>query len=235
MLAVYKKEMRTYFTSAIGYVFLVIFLAVGGALFALTTVYSMSASVTSFYTYMMLFSAVMLPILTMKSFSEERKIRTEQLLLTSPISLTGMVLGKFFAAFTMYTGAMAVCSLYFLFLTPYAAVKFLLLLGNLIALLLVGMTFIAIGMFVSSLTENQLAAAVGTMAILLALLAIGLLNQLIGVYWIRFIIGSISVFTRFQTFTNGYFDLASLIYYLSVAAVFLYLTVRVYDRRRHNG
>lgn len=235
MLAIYKKEMRTYFTSAIGYVFLVIFLAVGGGVFALTTVYSMSSSVTSFYTYMMLFSAVMLPILTMKSFSEERKIRTEQLLLTSPISLTGMVLGKFLAAFTMFAGAISVCSLYFLFLTPYAAVKFVLLLGNLIALWLVGMTFIAIGMFVSSLTENQLAAAVGTMAILLVLLVIGILNQLIGAYWLRFVIDSISIFTRFQTFTNGYFDLASLFYYLSVTAVFLYLTVRVYDRRRHNG
>ena len=70
MLAIYKKELRTYFTSAIGYVFLVIFLAVGGAIFCLSTIYSMSASVTNFYTYMMLFSAVMLPILTMKSFSE---------------------------------------------------------------------------------------------------------------------------------------------------------------------
>ena len=235
MLAIYKKELRTYFTSAIGYVFLVIFLAVGGAIFCLSTIYAMSASVTNFYTYMMLFSAVMLPILTMKSFSEERKIRTEQLLLTSPVSLTGMVLGKFFAAFTMFAGALVVCSLYFLFLTPYAAVKFSLLFCNLIALLLVGMTFIAIGMFVSSLTENQLAAAVGTMAILLVLLAVGLLNQLIGAYWLRFLIGSISIFTRFQTFTNGYFDLASLVYYLTVCAIFLYLTVRVYDRRRHNG
>ena len=138
MLAVYKREMRSYFTSVIGYVFLVLYLAVGGAIFCFTTLYSMSADVTSFYLYMMIFSGIILPILTMKSFAEERKLRTEALLLTAPVPLSSMVLGKFFAALTMFGGAILVNSLYFIFLTPYALVKFAILLGNLIAVLLVG-------------------------------------------------------------------------------------------------
>ena len=233
MLAIYKREMRSYFTGVIGYVFLVLFLALGGAVFALTTLFSMSADVTGYFTVMLLASAIILPLLTMKSFSEERKTKTEQLLLTSPISLTGMVVGKFLAAFTMFAGALLFNSLYFIILYRYAQVKTWILIGNVIALLLVGMTFISIGLFVSAITENQLSAAIGTMSIILAFLAVGLINSLLpNDFWLRYVIDSVSVFSRFQTFTNGYFDLSSLVYYLSVSALFLYLTVRVYDRRR---
>ena len=98
MLAVFKKELRTYFTGVMGYVFLVLYLALGGAVFAFTTLFSMSSNVTDFYTYMLLASAIILPLLTMKSFSEERKIKTEQLLLTAPVSIVSMVMGKFLAA-----------------------------------------------------------------------------------------------------------------------------------------
>ena len=234
MLAIFKKEMRSYFTGAIGYAFLVIFLAVGATLFCLTTLLSMTADVSTYFVYMMVFSGVMLPLLTMKSFSEERKIKTEQLVLTSPVSLVSMVMGKFLAATAVFAGATLVSSLSFIILYRYASVKTAMLLGNFVALLLVGITFISIGMFVSSLTENQLAAAVGTIGIILAFLGVGVLTSLIpSNYWIRFVFDSLSIFTRFQSFTNGYFDFSSVLFYLSVSAIFLYLTVRVYDRRRH--
>lgn len=234
MLAVFKKEMRSYFTSAIGYVFLVLYLALGGAVFCYTTLFAMTADVTPFFTYMIIFSAVILPLLTMKSFSEERKIKTEQLLLTAPISIIGMVFGKFLAAYTMFAGCMIFNSLYFLILNHYAALKFVILLGNLFAILLVGMVFISIGLFVSSITENQLASAVGTIAIILAFLLIGLISSLLpSSYWLRYVLDFISVFSRFQGFVNGYFDIASLVYYLSISAIFIYLTIRIYDRRRY--
>ena len=235
MLAIFKREMRSYFTGVIGYVFLVLFLAVGGILFCYTTLYSMSSATSSYFLLMLLFSAVVLPLLTMKSFSEERKLKTEQLLLTAPVSIPSMVLGKFLASYVIFAGALVFNSLYFLVLLPYAQVKIATLIGSLIALLLVGLVFIAIGLFVSSLTENQLTAAIGTIAIIIVLLAIGLVNSLIpSNYAIRFVFDAISIFTRFQNFTNGIFDVASFVYYISVAAVFLYLTMRIYDRRRYN-
>ncbi len=227
--------MRSYFTGVIGYVFLVLFLALGGGIFCLTTLFAMSAEVSSFFTYMLIFSAVILPLLTMKSFSDERKAKTEQLLLTAPVSITGMVLGKFLAALTMFSGALLFNSLYFLILYRYAEVKTAHLIGNFLALLLVGMTFIAIGVFVSSLTENQLTAAVGTMGIILLFLGVGVINSLLpAAFWLRYVFDCVSIFTRFQTFVNGYFDLSSLLYYISVTTVFVYLTIRVYDRRRYN-
>ena len=235
MLAIFKREMRSYFTGVIGYVFLVLFLAIGGLLFCYTTLYSMSSSTSSYFLLMLLFSAIVLPLLTMKSFSEERKLKTEQLLLTAPVSIPSMVLGKFLASYVIFAGALVFNSLYFLILLPYAKVKIATLIGSLVALLLVGLVFIAIGLFVSSLTENQLTAAIGTIAIIIVLLAIGLVNSLIpSNYAIRFVFDAISIFTRFQNFTNGIFDVASFVYYISVAAVFLYLTMRIYDRRRYN-
>ena len=235
MLAIYKREMRSYFTGIVGYAFLVIYLLTAGVVFAYTTLFSMTANVTTYFTFMLIFAAVFLPILTMKSFSEERKTKTEQLLLTAPVSIPGMVIGKFLASYTMFAGATLFTSLYFLILIPYAPLKVATLIGNIVALLLVGMVFTTIGLFVSSLTENQLSAAVGTIAIILLLLGVGMLSALLpSSYWIRYIFDALSIFTRFQTFTNGYFDLASTVYYLSVGAIFLYLTVRVYDRRRYN-
>ena len=235
MLAIYKREMHSYFTGVIGYVFLVLFLAIGGAAFSITTLFAMSADISTFFMIMMVLSGIMLPLLTMKSFSDERRAKTEQLLLTAPVSITSMVMAKFLAALTMFGGALFVNSLYFIILYHYANVKTSNLIGNALALFLVGATFIAIGVFVSSLTENQLTAAVGTIGIIVVLLLIGVVNSLLpSSFWLRYVLDCFSVFTRFQTFTNGYFDLSSVLYYVSVAAVFVYLTVRVYDRRRYN-
>ena len=235
MLAILKRELRSFFSGAMGYVFLVIYLVVAGAVFSYTTLFSMTSDVTGYFLIMLLFSAIILPILTMKSFSEERKGKTEQLLLTSPISIPSMVIGKFLAAYLLFAAVVLLTSLYFLFLIPYATLKVAVLLGNIVALLLVGGVFIAIGLFVSSLTENQLAAAVGTIAIILAFLVVGILGALMpSTYWLRFVFDSLSIFTRFQNFTNGYFDIASVIYYVSMLVIFVYFTIRVYDRRRYN-
>ena len=235
MLAIFKREIKGYFTGVMGYVFLVMFLAVAGIAFCATTLFAMSSTVTTYFTIMMLLSAIMLPILTMKSFSEEKKGKTEQLLLTSPVSITAMVMGKFFASYVIFAAATVFTTLYFLLLLPYAVLNVALLLGNMLALLMVGLVFIAIGIFVSSLTENQLSAAVGSIGIILAMLIVGVIGMLLPQnYWLRFVFDSLSIFTRFQNFTNGYFDLASVVYYFSVCAVFLYLTVRVFDRRRYN-
>lgn len=235
MLAIFKKELKGYFTGAVGYAFLFIYLAVSGIMFAFLTLFSMSSNVTTFYTFMLLLSAVALPILTMKSFSEERKTKTEQLLLTSPVSLPSMVLGKLLASYVIFAGCIILTSLYFLFLIPFTQLQFTVLLGNVIAMLMVGLVFIAIGIFVSALTENQLAAAIGTIGILLAFLGVGILSSLFpSDYLIRFILDGLSILTRFQSFVNGYFDFATVLYYLSVAAVFVWLTVRVFDRRRYS-
>jgi ABC-2 type transport system permease protein len=231
MIAILKRELRAYFHTPVGYVFLAVYLAVAGAVFAYTTLFSLSADVAPFFSVMIYVAALLLPLLTMRLFSEDKRQKTEQLLLTSPVSVTGMVAGKYLAAFTLFFGAHTLTSCYFLILYRYAAVKTALLLGNYVAVLLGGMAFLAVGVFVSALTESQLSAAVGTIGILAAFLGLSLLGSLFGDYSIRYVFDCISLFSRFSAFSNGIFDLAALLYYLTFTALFLFLTVRVYLRR----
>lgn len=233
MLAIYKREMRSYFTTPIGYIFTAIFLCLSAAVFSYANLYTMSADTTTYFTVMLFSLVILMPLLSMKTFSEERKTKTEQLLLTAPVRLTGMVLAKFLAAYTIFFGCTLLTALNFIILYTHAEPVTAIIVGNLTAFLLVGMAFLAIGIFISSLTESQLAASVITVSVLAVLLVISVLNSLISVPWIRFIISGISVFTRYQNFANGIFDVAALVYYLSLTALFLFLTVRVYDRRRY--
>lgn len=112
---------------------------------------------------------ILSPMLTMKLFSEERRTRTEQMLLTSPVSLTGMVMAKYLSAMTMMGGILALTSIYFIPLYSYAKPTTAVLIGNLIALIMVGSATVSIGIFISSLTENQMVAAVVTMVVLFLL------------------------------------------------------------------
>ncbi len=232
MLAIYKRELRSYFTTPLGYVFLGIYLLVSGLVFCFTTLYEMTSDVSGYFSAMLTAFVVLLPILTMKLFAEEKKQKTEQLFLTAPVSLTSVVLGKFLAAYTIFAGAVAVSSLSFFLLSFYGNVQGGIFFGNLLALLLVGMAAIAIGTFVSGVTENQLSAAIITIAILAGLTLLSLVSDYITVYFLRFAIETLSLFYRFQNFAFGIFDFAALLYYLSVTVLFLFLTVRAFDKRR---
>ena len=246
MFAIFKKELRSYFINAIGYVFVGVFLAVAALLCCYTTLGARTYNTSSYFQMMIFSFIILIPLLTMKLFAEEKKLRTEQLLLTAPVSIPGMILGKYFAAFTLFLGCVLVSCINFFPLYSYANIEAAgksyadehvgpataEIISCLVGIVLIGAAFIAIGLFVSSLTENQLAAAVITVAIIFVMLVLDLLNQYIDVYAIRFFISWFCVISRFSRFTSGILDFASIIYYISITAVFLLLTVRVYDKRR---
>ncbi len=233
MLAIYKRELRSYFSSPIGYIFIGIFLALSGAVFSMSTIQLFSESDTALYFLLMTFAMVVIvPLLTMKLFSEERKLKTEQLLLTAPVSLYSMVFAKFLAAYTMFAITFLASCLNFLILGFYGNPSIAILLGNILSILILGTAFIAVGVFVSSLTENQLIAAFGTMAILVAFLGLGLISQYINFTPLRIVVNWLSIFSRFSPFTYGQFDFGSIVYYASIAFAFLFLTVRIYEKRR---
>ena len=234
MTAIYKREMLSYFTSPIGYVFIAVFLALNSFIFSLFTLMAGDdSSVGTYFMIVMFIFIILVPLLTMKSFSEERKMRTEQLLLTSPISLMGMVFAKFLAAFTMFAGTFILGALMmFPTLYMYGEPNTAVLISSTIGILLIGAAFIAIGLCDSSLTENQLVAAVGTMGILIFLLLVGLLTSYIDVYAVRVVIDWISIYSRFGNFSYGILDPATLVYYFSICFVFMFLTVRIYEKRR---
>lgn len=235
MFAIYKRELRSYFTSAVGYVFLAVIVALSAVAFSMTTLLSYTNDVSTYFTVMLFILMIALPVLTMKLFAEERKLKTEQLLLTAPVSIGGMVAAKFFAAFTVFFGSVLLTSISYLTLFKYSDPEGGIIFGNILAITLVGAAFIAIGMFVSALTENQLAAAIGTFGILLAMLGIGMLNSFIPWYPVRFVLDWFSILSRYTNFTNGFFDFAATLYYVSVCFVFLFVTCRLYERRRYGA
>lgn len=240
MTAIYKRELHSFFVTPMGYIYIAMFWAISSFVFSMFTFLAGSeASVSTYFTVELIVIALMSPLLTMKAFSEEKKLRTEQLLLTSPVSLSGFVAAKFFASYTMFVLTFLVSCInlpvmffyisdqtnYYTYNAPQA-------LGGCIALLLVGATFIAIGMLISALTENQMIAAVGTLAVSIILLGVSLLNTYISFAPIRVIFNWLSIYARFSNFTKGYFDIASLIYYVTFAFTCLFVTVRIYEKRR---
>ena len=129
---------------------------------------------------------------------------------------------------TFVAGNLLNFSLLYKFGTPNTAN----LISNSIGILLIGAAFIAIGLFVSALTENQIVAAIGTMGILIFMLLVNFFNSFIDVYAIRAALSWISVFSRFANFGYGIVDLAALVYYISICFIFMFLTVRIYEKRR---
>ncbi len=246
MFAIYKKELRSYFINALGYVYVGVFLAASALMLCATTLKVNSYDTSSYFQLLIFSFIILIPLLTMKLFSEEKKLRTEQLLLTAPVTIWGMTIGKFLAAFTIFFGSLltSCINLFPLYSyanaeradAPYSVIHIgpssAKIIGCLIGVTLIGAAFIAIGMFVSSLTENQLASAVITITIILVMLLLNVINQQIDTYAIRVVIDWFCVLSRFSSFTNGYIDYSAIIYYLSITGVFLLLTVRVYDKRR---
>ncbi len=255
MLAIYRKEMRSYFINPIGYIYLGIFLAFSALLCCYTTLISATYSTSQYFIFLIFSLIILVPVLTMRLFAEEKKLRTEQLLLTAPVSLTGMVLGKYFAALTMYVAGVLVSCINFLPLYIIGSREAALedgskltqigpitgqIVGGVFAVILLGAALIAVGTLISSLTENQLSSAVITVGVIAAMVLLSVINQLtdgdgqplIASYAIRYVIDWVSVLSRFNAFVNGIFDFAALLYYASLAFIFLFITVRVYDKRR---
>ncbi len=246
MFAIYKKEMRSYFTNPIGYIFTGVFLAFAAILCCYTTLLAKSYDTSLYFTVMVYAFVILIPLLTMRLFSEERKMRTEQLLLTAPVTITGMVMGKFCAALTLFVGCVGVSLVNLIPLyiiaaaergtdssdTTYIGPVTGEIVGCLIGILFIGAAFIAMGTFISSLCENQLAAAVITMAVVVGFIWIGIFTSFIDVYAVRLVLSWVSITARFESFANGMLDIGALIYFASLIFVFLFLTVRVYEKRR---
>jgi ABC-2 type transport system permease protein len=232
MTAIYKREMRSYLTSPVGYVFLAVFYAISGYYFFATSLVGNTTDMS--YVFSNLFSIVifLVPMLTMRLFSEERRQKTEQALFTAPVRFTGIVMGKFLACLTMYLMGMGITLIYFLvlcaFRIPDAAVFF----GNFLGLGLLGAALCAIGIFISSLTESQVIAAVGSLAIGLLLLFSNSFTPVVSNQLVSKLILNCSFYEHYLDFTRGLLNLADLTFFVSITALFLFLTVRHLERRR---
>ena len=287
MTAIYKRELRSYLTSMIGYIFIFFILLLTGIYFS---AYQLSAAYPKFeytlsaLTFVFLISV---PILTMRILAEERKQKTDQLLLTSPVSVEKIVMGKYLALVTVFAIPMAIICFYPLLMTKFGMVSLGTAYTAILGFFLLGCANLAVGVFISSLTESQVIAAVLTFILLFAFymmngissffsegalstcITFGLLilaaaiiiytmikNLLISavvcvageaVLAVLYVVNSeffaggiqkvLQVFNisgHFDNFANGIFDIKGVVYFLSVVAVCVFLTIQSIVKRRWN-
>lgn len=237
MLAIYKREFKSYFQSMIGYIFIA-FLAL------FVGIYFMAYNLTGGYPYfsyclygVMFIFLIAVPILTMKCFAEERKSKTDQLLLTAPVRIVDIVMGKYLAMVSVFLIPMIMFCFYPLVIklngTAYLKVDY----AAMLAFFLLGCVYISIGMFLSALTESQIIAAVSTFAVLLVLyLWDGLISFLPSNTVGTFLSGIMEkmelthVFA--DIFSSNLLSVSGLIYYISLIVLFNFLTVQSIQKRR---
>ena len=231
MGAVFKRELKGYFISPIGYLVIGLYAALYIILFH--GLYQVGLpQVSMLFNYSFILTLFLMPILTMRSFSEERRQKTDQALLTAPVGLTAIVMGKFFAALTVFALAQVITLVMSLIFAFHVTVDLLGLFCCLLGSVLVAASLIAAGIFLSCLTDSQVLAAVGGIGVSVLLATMDTLVSVINVDFISTIAEWISFTGRFNTFCTGGLDYANLAFFLSFTAVFLFLTVRVQEKRR---
>jgi len=230
--AVFKRELQAYFKTPVGYIFIGMFLLVSAFFFIIGNLLSGSPTInTVLYNLLSMFMFV-IPILTMRLLSEERNKKTDQVLLTSPVSVTDIVLGKFFAACVVFIITLVLTLLYLTVIAKHGEPMYVQTLCSYIGFTLLGITFISIGLFVSSLTENQIVAAVITFVVFILLNLVESLRNLVASPVLSAILSAISVTARFDEFNLGILSLGPVVYYISISALFVYLTCFVLESRR---
>lgn len=232
MIAVLRRELQSYFKTPIGYVFMGIFLLISGLMFFFTNLSSGSGNIANMFAQFTTVLMFLVPVLTMRLFSEERKNQTEQLLLTSPLPLTAIVVGKFLAAVTVFALTLAATFVYVAIIGIYGTIYWGETLCTYLGFFLMGCCYIAAGVLVSSLTENQVSAAVATFGFTFFLWIADAVTSVIPVQFIKTILSWFSIFERYEIFTRAQLGLSGVLYFVSFCAVFLFLTVRVIDKRR---
>ena len=285
MIAVYRREVGSYFKGVLGYL-------LGALLLVFAGIYCMVYNLSGYYSnFEYVLSAIgfiyliAVPIISMRSVAEEKKQKTDQLLYSLPISLGSVVMGKYLAMLTVLALPTGIMALYPLILSQFGAVAYGTAYGALLAFFLMGGCLLSIGLFISSITDSQVAAAVITLltmmllyfmsslatwvpaeasASLTALMGLAVIasvlfyimskNAIVSVIVGAALIGglqlwyhldssafsglfasmmtAISVFDRFDTFTNGVFDVTAIVYYLSIIGVMIFLTTQAMEKRR---
>jgi ABC-2 type transport system permease protein len=287
MRAIFLRELKAYFTSPIGYVFMGFFILLSGIFFAYGNLLPASSSYTGLLSSVTFIFLIVVPILTMRLIAEDKKQKTDQLLITSPISITGIVLGKYLAAVAVFFLTLVVTLAYPVMMSffSFGPLAWPEILGGYLGFLLLGSAFIAVGLFFSSVTDNQIIAAVVTFGALLVIWILDYIAQYlpsdavsglvflsaaaIGVAALVFfstrniyitaastavmaggivtgyllkraffeglitkVLDWFSLLKRYNDFSLGILGLSPIVYYLSFSAAFIFLTVRMIDKRR---
>lgn len=231
MSAIFKREFKSYFLNPIGYIALTAAVFFSGLFFASMLGYGYSEIG---YVFQNMFTIVLIltPILTMRLFSEDRRQKVDRAIFTAPIGTAAVVLGKFFATLCFFMLMFAPTVIYELVLSGFTKVDLLGYLSDIIGALLLGASLVSIGIFVSSLTESQVVAAIGSFAVSFFLLMLDTLSDTFSAKFVSTAADAVSFSKRYLSFINGQLELSNIVFFLSFTALFIGLTVTALENRR---
>ncbi len=232
MRAIYKRELRSYLTSMTGYIFMAVLLAVAGLYYTANCLvggYPVFGVILSSIYFVLL---IVVPVLTMRSMAEEKKQKTDQLLLTAPVSIWQIVAGKYLAMLTVFLSPMLALCLYPLVLLQFGSVSLPMAYASIFGYTLFGAVCLAIGLFLSALTESQVIAAVLTFGVLFFLnMSSGIANVIGAEGILADILSAVCIYEPFINFVQGIFDLTGVVYYVTVVLLFLFFTVQLLHKK----
>ncbi len=223
MLAIIKKELKSYLLSPVGYVFIGLFLLIFSIFFSITIFQYRSVNFENLFFNGATILTFVTPVLTMRMFAEERKNGTEQLILTSPRSITSIVLGKFIAAAIIMFITEIFTLMYYGILAYFGKPYFLVAINTLFGFFLLSLAYISFGMFASSITENQIVASVLTIGMFMSMWFLPYINEIFSVF---------SLIAKFESFAYGVIAIDEIITFVSFTTLFILLTIITLQRRK---
>lgn len=231
MSAIFKRELKAYFSTPIGYIVVAAYFFFLGLFF--WVFYSQgSPQIAGVITQLSTITIFTIPILTMRLMSEDRRQKVDQALLTAPVSLTGIIFGKFFAALSVFAIGFIPTIAFETIIMTHVTVNIAEYLYALLGMLLLGGALISIGMFISSLTESSVISGILTLVINIILIYMSGFSSMVNQEWLSKIIDKMAIMTAFENFSTNIFSIANIVYFLSVIAIFLFLSIRSLEKRR---
>ena len=231
MKAVFKREMRAYFTMPIGYIVIAVMLILSGMYFSYMCQSSYS-NIAFVFSSISSIALLISPIITMRLFSEDRKQKVDQALFTAPVKLISIICGKFLAAFTLFMLPVAMTLVYQIILCFTADINWLLYLSDVLGIALMGGAILSIGIFISALTESQMIAGIFGLAVSFFIMQIDYFSSAVNVEWFSSLCTSVSFIARYNAFVSGQLDFSNIVFFVSVIVIFLYFTHLVLDKKR---
>ena len=232
MSAIYKREFQSYFISPIGYAVLAAFMFFSGIFFYVQCLYTGSVNMSPVFQSMFFIVLFVIPLITMRTFADDKKNKTDQALLTAPVGIPAVVISKFLSALSVF--ALCLCS----FIIEGLALSFMakpdwsVIIGNVFGMIIMGSSFVALGIFISSLTESAVVAAIVSFVINVLLSLLDTIGYTVNWEWLTYIINALSFQGKYNNFALGIVSLSDVVFFVSVTCLFLFLTDRVIEKRR---
>lgn len=239
MMSVFKRELVGYFKNATAYVVFAIYAFLSAMFFCYFVFLENTSHMGNLFGVWLFFvEIIVVAILAMRFFSEEKRNRTDQLLYTTPVRISGIVLGKYLAGMVMYAACTMINLVYVFIIDMFGTPDWGTIFTNFLGTFLLGAAMIAIALFISSTTENPIVAAGGTAAVFILLFMADIVAKFLAsklpqwLMWLPRGLANLNLFHWFDSFTGGILPLTAVVFYVTVAAAFLFFTARILERRR---